>query len=287
MIPAYVKPFAYQIPWKSASVHSGDHLGIQRGLGFEYKGNTSLVDYPDLRRMDLRQTLRDPYEQVQVRLFNHDSITPVYAVCDLSSSMLFKGGKRKIELVMEIAASVAFSVSAENDIFGLIGYDQHVLDDYVLPLSYQVHEALERIESFASINSFGKGSAGVLEAAQYLSQNKGLVFWISDFHMPLSMIEQAMNMFSQHQVVPVVLWEEQEFRKLPRFGLGTMIDPETGRDRTIFFRESIRAKFIEAFEQRRQVLEDLFLAFESPPHFVSGEFQPDAMTQYFEKYMTA
>ena len=287
MIPDYIKPFAYQIPWKSSSVHSGDHLGIQRGLGFEYKGNTSLVDYPDLRRMDLRQTLRDPYEQVQVRLFNHDSITPVYALCDLSSSMQYRGARRKMELVQEVAASVAYSVSGENDVFGLIGYDQHVLDDFVLPLSYQVHEALERISAFTDIETLGRGSNGVLEAAPYLSQNRGLVFWISDFHQPFDTIIQAMNMFSQHQVVPIVLWEEEEYRRLPRFGLGTMLDPETGHDRTIFFRDSIREKFIAAFEQRRLALEDLFLAFDSPPHFISGSFDAEAMTHYFEKYITA
>ncbi|MDR5170761.1 hypothetical protein IHQ56_02920 [Methylobacillus flagellatus] len=287
MLPSYIKPFSYQIPWKSSSVHAGDHLGVQRGLGFEYKGNTSLIDYPDLRRMDLRQSLRDPYEQVQVRLFYHDSITPVYAVCDLSSSMQYKGARRKIELVQEVAASIAYSVSAENDVFSLIGYDQHVLDDYLLPLGYQVHEALERIDAFTGIDALGRGSTGILEVGPLLSQNKGLVFWISDFHMPFDTIIQAMNMLSRHQVVPVVLWEEEEYRRLPRFGLGTMLDPETGRDRTIFFRESIRAKFITAFEQRRAALEDLFLAFESPPHFVSGVFEAEAMTHYFEKYLTA
>ena len=286
MLPAYIKPFSYQIPWKASSVHAGDHQGMQRGLGVEYKGNTSLLDYPDPRRMDLRQTLRDPYEQVQVRLFHQDSITPVYAVCDLSSSMQYKGARRKMELVQEVAASVAYSVSEENDVFSLIGYDQHVLDDYVLPLSYQVHEALERIDAFTRIETLGRGSTGILEVAPFLSQNRGLVFWISDFHMPFDTIIQAMNMFSRHQVVPVVLWEEEEYRRLPRFGLGTMLDPETGRDRTIFFRESVRAKFIAAFEQRRAALEDLFLAFESPPHFVSGVFEAEAMTHYFEKYLT-
>lgn len=286
MLPAYIKPFSYQIPWKASSVHAGDHQGMQRGLGVEYKGNTSLLDYPDPRRMDLRQTLRDPYEQVQVRLFHQDSITPVYAVCDLSSSMQYKGARRKMELVQEVAASVAYSVSEENDVFSLIGYDQHVLDDYVLPLSYQVHEALERIDAFTGIETLGRSSTGILEVAPFLSQNRGLVFWISDFHMPFDTIIQAMNMFSRHQVVPVVLWEEEEYRRLPRFGLGTMLDPETGRDRTIFFRESVRAKFIAAFEQRRAALEDLFLAFESPPHFISGVFEAEAMTHYFEKYLT-
>ena len=69
MIPSYAKLFSYQIPWKSSSLHFGGHRGTQRGLGFEYRGNVPLIDYPDARRMDLRQTLQDPYEQIQVKIF--------------------------------------------------------------------------------------------------------------------------------------------------------------------------------------------------------------------------
>ena len=57
MIPAYAQAFTYQIPWKSSSIHAGEHSGSQRGLGFDYRGNVSLLDYPDARRMDLRQTI--------------------------------------------------------------------------------------------------------------------------------------------------------------------------------------------------------------------------------------
>ena len=37
-----------------------------------------------------------------------------------------------------------------------------------------------------------------------------------------------MNAMSAHQVIPVVLWDDQEYKKLPKFGFGNMIDPETG-----------------------------------------------------------
>src|SRR5690606_4316063 len=138
MIPAYAKPFTYQIPWKSSSVHAGDHRGLQRGLGFEYRGNVPLVDYPDARRMDLRQTLRDPYEQIQVKLFNQDNTTPIFAVCDLSSSMQFKGRQRKLDQAKEIAASIALSAFNAGDVFSLVGYNQQVVEEFTLPLSLHV-----------------------------------------------------------------------------------------------------------------------------------------------------
>jgi uncharacterized protein (DUF58 family) len=286
MHPSYAKPFTYQIPWKSNSYHFGDHRGTQRGLGFEYRGNVPLVDYPDARRMDLRQTLTDPYEQIQVKLFNQDNTTPIFAVCDLSSSMQFSGQQRKLNTAMQVAASIASSAYEAGDVFSFIAYDQHVLEDLTMPLSLHVHQAYEIIVALEAHKKMNVGAEGVLQVPQYLSQNKGLVFWISDFHMPLALIEQAMNMMSQHQIVPVVLWDEKEYARLPKFGFGNLIDPETGLNRSIFFRESIRAKFIAAFEARKQALEHLFLKFDSPALYLNAEFKPETMTHYFEQYMS-
>jgi uncharacterized protein (DUF58 family) len=286
MIPSYAKPFTYHIPWKSSSVHFGGHRGTQRGLGFEYRGNVSLVDYPDARRMDLRQTLRDPYEQVQVKLFNQDNTTPIFAVCDLSSSMQFKGRQRKLDQAMEIAASIAYSAHEAGDVFSFIGYHRHVVEELTLPLSHHVHQAFEVIGQLRGYAQMRVSSDGILEVPQYLSQNRGLVFWISDFHMPLALIEQALNMMSMHQILPVVLWDDKEYRKLPVFGFGNMTDPETGMNRTIFFREAVRAQFEAAFAARKQALEDTFSSFECQALYIGGPFDAEAMSHYFEQYMS-
>ena len=285
MIPAYAKPFYYQIPWKSSSIHFGEHRGTQRGLGFEFKGNVPLIDYPDARRVDLRQTLRDPYEQVQVKLFNQDNTTPIFAVCDLSSSMQYKGQGRKLDLAKEIAASIAYSAFDKSDVFSFIAYNNHVIEDLTLSLSHHVHQSFEVIEQLGEYKKMRVGSEGILEVPEYLSQNRGLVFWISDFHMPIPMIEQALNAMSAHQVIPIVLWDDHEYKKLPKFGFGNMIDPETGLNRTIFFREAVRAQFEEAFAERKQALEALFTGFDSQAIYISGKYDPDVMSHYFEQMM--
>ena len=285
MIPAYAKPFTYQIPWKSSSIHFGEHRGTQRGLGFEFKGNVPLIDYPDARRVDLRQSLRDPYEQVQVKLFNQDNTTPIFAVCDLSSSMQFKGKARKLDLAKEIAASIAYSAFESSDVFSFIAYNQHVIEDLTLSLSHHIHQSFEVIEKLGEYKKMRVGSEGILEVPQYLSQHKGLIFWISDFHMPITLIEQAMNAMSAHQVIPIVLWDDQEYKKLPKFGFGNLIDPETGDNQTIFFRESVREQFEEAFAARKQALETLFTSFDSQAIYINGKYDPEVMSHYFEQMM--
>ena len=104
--------------------------------------------------------------------------------------------------------------------------------------------------------------------------------------MPLPLIEQALNMMSAHQVIPVVLWDDKEFSKLPKFGFGNMIDPETGMTRTIFFRDKVRVQFEEAFTERKLTLDNMFSRFESQAVYVSGKFNPDALSHYFEQYMS-
>jgi uncharacterized protein (DUF58 family) len=285
MIPAYAKPFYYQVPWKSSSIHFGEHRGTQRGLGFEFKGNVSLIDYPDARRLDLRQTLRDPYEQVQVKLFNQDNTTPIFAVCDLSSSMQFKGQGRKLDLAKEIAASIAYSAFEKSDVFSFIAYNNHVIEELTLSLSHHVHQSFEVIEQLGEYKKMRVGAEGILEVPQYLSQNRGLVFWISDFHMPMPIVEQALNAMSAHQVIPIVLWDDYEHKKLPKFGFGNMIDPETGLNKTIFFREAVRAQFENAFIARKQELDALFTRFDSQAVYLSGKYDPDVMSHYFEQMM--
>ncbi len=286
MIANYVKPFAYSIPWKSSSVHFGDHRGTQRGLGDDYQGNVPLVDYPDARRMDLRQTLRDPYEQIQVKTFNQNNTTPLFAICDASSSMQFGGKQRKLDKAMEIAASIAYSAYGMGDLFSFVAYNNHVIEDLMLPLSHHVFHSLEVIGQLTAYRSKLTGSGGIADVPMYLSQHRSLVFWISDFHMPLELIEQTLNAMSAHQVIPIVLWDDREHKKLPQFGFGNLIDPETGLSRTLFFRKSLRDQFIEAFDRRREALDRMFVKFDYPALYLQAEYTPEALTNYFEQYMS-
>lgn len=282
----YAKPFQYVVPWKSASIQLGSHRGTQRGLGFEYRGNVNLVDYPDARRMDIRETIRDPFEQIQVRQFNQESTTPIYVLSDLSSSMQFKGKARKLDKAMEIATAVANAAYQAGDLFSFIGYNDEVLEDYTLPLGRDLHQSKSIIEYLQHYETMRVGTEGISEAPNFLSQDRSLIFWISDFHMPLTVIEKAMAAMSAHQVIPIILWDDQEYKKLPKLGFSTMIDPETGLNRTIFFRKELKEKFVKQFEQRKKDLDVLFLKYESPALFVDGDYNAEVFTHYFEQYMT-
>lgn len=285
MTPNKAKEFTYQIGWRSRGRHPGRHASAQRGLGMEFRGHAPLIAYPDPRRIDLRQTMRDPFEQVWVRIFNQKSSVPVYVLCDMSGSMGFSGQMRKLEVAAEITASAAWSAFRVNDPFGFIGFDAEVREDWMFNSSTKVHAALDLTERLAAYRPGQVGAQGLQDASRFLSREKSLVLLVSDFHMPLDELEQALATLIRHHVVPLVLWDAAEYRNLPEFGVASVIDCETGVRRTLFLRKDFRARILQSFEQRRTALEKLFMRFDMPPLFIEDGFEADDLTEYFYQFV--
>lgn len=287
MTTSFIKSFDYHINWRSRGRNPGRHASTQRGMGMEFRGHTTLLSYPDPRRIDIRQTIRDPLEQVYVRLFNQKSATPVFVVCDLSGSMNFGAKKRKIRLAAEIAESVAQSASEHHDPFGFIGFDEKVREDWISTTSYKSHHAIAMAESLKEFHPAPVSCDGITEVYRYLPRERSLVFLISDFHMPNALLEEGLSNLLRHYIVPVVLWDAAEYRNLPEFGLANVTDAETGERRTLFIRKELREKIVQSFENRREEIYELFMRFDMPPFYVEGDFDADLMTEYFHQSVAA
>lgn len=287
MNPEQIKEFSYQIGWRSRGRHPGRHASSQRGLGMDFRGHAPLIAYPDPRRIDLRQTIRDPFEQVWVRIFNQKSSVPVTVACDLSGSMGFSGQRRKLEIASQITASAAYSAFRVNDPFSFIGFDDLVREDFMFHSSVKVHGAFELAERLAGYRPPHIGSNGIQDIQQFLPRERGLLLLVSDFHMPLEQLEKALGSLMRHHVVPLVLWDDAEYRSLPEFGVASITDSETGARRTLFLRKSYRERILQSFEARREALQQLFMRFDMPPLFVEGAFEPDDLTEYFYQFVAA
>jgi len=279
--------FTYHIGWRNRGRHPGRHASTQRGMGMEFIGHTTLVAYPDPRRIDLRQTIRDPMEQVYVRLFNQKSATPVFALCDMSGSMNFGAKTRKMRLAAEISKSIAQSASQNADPFGFIGFDERVLEDWVTTSSFKPQAAIEKMQALRDYHPPMINGDGIEDVWRYLPRERSLVFLISDFHMPLSQLEKALSNVIRHHIVPIVLWDADEYKNLPEFGIAAVNDPESGERRTLFLRKQYRNEIIDAFEARREAIYKLFMQFDMPPFYVEGEFNADALTDYFHQFVAA
>lgn len=282
-----IKEFSYHIGWRNRGRHPGRHASTQRGMGMEFIGHTTLVAYPDPRRIDLRQTIRDPMEQVYVRLFNQKSATPVFAICDMSGSMNFGAKTRKIRRAADIVESIARSASRNADPFGFVGFDEIVREDWISTASFKSQRAIELMERLKEHHPQMVSGNGVADVWRYLPRERSLVFMVSDFHMPLKQLEEALANLLRHHIVPVVLWDADEYTALPEFGITAVTDPESGVKRSLFLRKEYRDRIIAAFEARREAIYKLFMQFDMPPFFVEGEFDADALTEYFHQFVAA
>ena len=282
-----IKEFSYHISWRSRGRHSGSHSITQRGMGMEFRGHTTLLSYPDPRRIDIRQTIRDPLEQVYVRIFNQKSATPVFAIADLSGSMNFGGKQSKVVLTSKIASAIAMSATHNSDPFGFIGFDDVVREDWLCTQSFRAHQALELTAALKNFEPEQVGSAGLNDVNRFLPRERSLIFLISDFHMPINELEDSLSLMMQHHVVPIVLWDSSEYKNLPEFGITSVTDCETGEKRTLFLRKDMRANIVASFEARRAEIEALFMKFDMAPFFVEGDFDADALTEYFHQFVAA
>lgn len=279
--------FDYHINWKSSGHHPGQHKSAQRGMGIEFCGHSTLLDYPDPRRIDIRQTIRDPFEQIQVRIFNQRSATPVMIIADLSSSMNFGSEKSKLVSTSEIATIICNSVTAKSDAIGFIGIEDEINLEWVARLSYRSYRTQNLIDRLCSYRPNKSGHQGLKSVYQLLPKDKTLIFFISDFHMPIEDIKDSFGLLSRNRIVPIVLWNKSEYENLPNFGIITINDPESGAESTMFLRKKMISRIKENFSERKKLLQKTFLEFNSPAFFVEDKFEPLLMTEYFNEYFHA
>lgn len=279
--------FDYHINWKTRGYHPGQHKSDQRGMGIEFAGHSNLLDYPDPRRIDIRQTIRDPLKQIYVRIFNQRSATPVIIVSDLSASMSFGIEKSKLSFASEISTVIANSVTTRSDAIGFIGFNDQTETSWWAPLSYRPHRTNLLIDRLKNYRPKHSGHQGIKRISQILPNDHTLVFLISDFHMSIDDIEESLSKLTKHTIVPIVIWSKAEYQDLPNFGIVNLNDPESGENTTLFLRKKLKTKIIDKFEQRKVELENIFLKYDSPPFFVEDKFNPLDMTQYFNEHFYA
>ncbi len=274
--------FFYRIHWRARGHLPGGHRGTQAGAGFEFTGHRLLTDGADPRRLDIRASLRDPFERWQVRVFAQRSAIPVVLLADLSASMAVQGRHDKWASVSRLAAAMAWSVSRNGDLFSFVGCDQTVREDLFLPPTHRRAASMDLAQRLHAARPSGHATAaGLLQAAQWLPQRRSLVFLISDFHHPAGFTEQLLASLQAHDVVPLVLWDPVETHVPQGRGLLRLQDSETGQHRLVWLRNAVKDQWREAIAGRRQALLQTCQRHGRTPLIIEDAFHPDQLTRYF------
>jgi hypothetical protein len=276
-----LREFHYKIDWRAKSHLPGHHRSTQPGGGVEFRGNVPLLASPDPRRLDVRASLSDPFEQWFVRSFRQRSQVSVYLIADLSASLGFSGERRKLDVLADFTESLAYSVHRTGDRFAFIGCDDVLRTDFILPPTHALGAGLEIARRLRGVALRGTSASGLLDAWRNLMKQRSLIFLLSDFHCDQPLLASVMESLSGHRVCPIVLWDRAEFERLPRFGLASVRDSESGRKRTILLRPSFQERLRDAFATRRTWLYDFFSRYDTQALFIEDGFNAERITQYF------
>lgn len=276
-----LKEFHYKIDWRTKSHVPGHHRSSQSGGGLEFRGNLPLLAAPDPRRLDIRASLSDPFEQWYVRIFRQRSQVPVYLIADLSASMAFQGVSRKLDVLADFTESLAYSVHRTGDRFAFVGCDDTLRADFLLPSTHALDAGLDIAQRLRRLQPTGTSALGLLDAVRYLARQKSLVFLVSDFHFEHSMLIGLLHSLAAHRVCPIVLWDRAEYRHMPHFGIVSVQDSESGRRKTLLLRQSFNDRVKAAFESRRTWLVDVFQKNAMRPVFIEDNFDAERITEYF------
>lgn len=271
----------YTIPWRASGSYPGHHPSLQKGGGLEFRNHVPLIDAPDPRRFDIRASLRDPFGQLRVRVYQQTSSIPVYVIADLSASMRFTGQNSKRDVLADFVSCLSYSAYRTGDTFGFVGCAEAASRPWVLPPTLNRAAVSEVADQLYTKAFAAKNSDGLLHAAEHLGGRRALVFLVSDFHFSEDLLEQVLATLAYHDVVPVMLWDRQEYEKLPELGLARVMDPETNQDRLLFMRPSLKKRIQQTFTERRERLFDLFSQYGRPPLLLQDGFDSDEVTHYF------
>jgi hypothetical protein len=106
---------------------------------------------------------------------------------------------------------------------------------------------------------------------------------VSDFNFPVPQINQLLANLHPHQVVPIVLWDKDEYQNLPPWGLMTLKDMESGATRLVCLRPALREKIITAYTQRQMQLKNCFRGHGCEPLFLTDGYNAGSINRYFQQ----
>lgn len=251
------KEITYHIRWSPCQHTYGTHRARQYGTNGNFRDYVPFWQQPDARRIDLRQSVRNPFGEIYVRQSEQQSWIAAYIIADLSASMRFGEGCPKMRILRSLTLGLASSAHRSGDAFGFIGCDEDIRPDFFLPASVKRGSEVTIAERLRHFVPRGLNAHGFRSVSKHLGASRKLVFLISDFHLPLDEIETVLSALYRHDVVPIVLRYSDEVQTLPSWGLVELRDLETGNLRRTFMRPYLRERLLTSVRERDQRLRTL------------------------------
>ncbi len=210
----------------SDHIFSGEYHTSFKGRGMTFSEVRQYQFGDDVRAIDWNVTAR--YNEPYIKVFEVERELTMMLMVDISGSENFGSkGQLKSEMVTEIAATMAFSATQNNDKIGLILFSDQI-ELYIPPKKGKSH-VLRIIRELIEFKpkSTKTDITQVLKFLSGVMKKKAIVFMISDF-MATENYEQTLKIASKkHDIIGIRVYDIRE-EKMPNLGMVRMLDTETG-----------------------------------------------------------
>ena len=210
----------------SDHIFSGEYHTSFKGRGMTFSEVRQYQFGDDIRAIDWNVTAR--YNEPYVKVFEEERELTMMLMVDISGSESF-GTKNqpKSEIVTEIAATMAFSATQNNDKIGLVLFTDQI-ELYIPPKKGKSH-VLRIIRELIEFQPKSK-KTDLSQALKFLSstqKKKAIVFVISDFMVDDDYEKSLKIAAKKHDITGVRVYDIRE-EKIPNIGMVEMEDAETG-----------------------------------------------------------
>lgn len=210
----------------SDHIFSGEYHTSFKGRGMTFSEVRQYQYGDDVRAIDWNVTAR--YNEPYIKVFEEERELTMMLMVDCSGSESFgTQNQLKSEVVTEIAATLAFSSTQNNDKVGLILFSDEI-ELFIPPKKGKSH-VLRIIRELIEFQPKSK-KTDIAQALKFLSsvmKKKAIVFMISDFMS--KDYEHTLKIASKkHDLTGIRVFDKRE-ESLPNLGLVNMLDAESGK----------------------------------------------------------
>lgn len=210
----------------SDHIFGGEYHSTFKGRGMTFSEVRQYQFGDDVRNIDWNVTAR--YNEPFVKVFEEERELTMMLMVDISGSKLFGSVNQfKNEIATEIAATLAFSATQNNDKIGLILFSD-MIELYIPPKKGRSH-VLRIIRELIEFEPKSKRT-NISEALKFLSnvmKKKAIVFLLSDFITDDNYEHNLKISAGKHDITGIRIYDKRE-ADIPNLGMVQMEDEETG-----------------------------------------------------------
>ena len=241
----------------SDHIFSGEYHTSFKGRGMTFSEVRQYQFGDDVRAIDWNVTAR--YNEPFVKVFEEERELTMMLMVDVSGSENF-GTKNQLkkEIVTEIAATMAFSATQNNDKIGLILFSDRI-ELFIPPKKGKSH-VLRIIRELIEFQPKSK-KTNLSQALEFLSatqKKKAIVFLISDFILTDNYEKTLKIAGKKHDITGIRVYDYRE-EKMSNVGIIDVEDAETGEHISIDTTSNkVRKNYEANYQEKIKIFKETF-----------------------------